>query len=145
MATRILAVALAASLALVLVGCAPPDGPPTEVPNGNADVPDDAARLAPGLYELEGDTMQAIGMLAWVDLEGGFWAVVDPAAEVDEAANIAVIANGDELHDVLAPLEGRAVSIVGERFDGVSIRMAGPEIVAEVIEPIDDDMPGAAE
>ncbi len=141
MFARILALALALSLALVLVGCAA-DDPATDEPNGAVDTPGADLRLAPGLYDLEDDAVQAIGTLTWVDLEGGFWAVVDTTGAED--TNVAVIANGDELADVLAPLEGRQVSVVGERFDGMSIRMAGPEIIAETVEEI-DDAPSAAE
>jgi len=141
MFTRMLALAFALSLALVLAGCAT-DDPATGIEDGDVGTPGTELRLAPGLYDLEGDTVQAIGTLTWVDLEGGFWAVVDTTGAED--TNAAVIANGDELADVLAPLEGRQVSVVGERFDGMSIRMAGPEIIAETIEEIDDS-PGAAE
>ena len=145
MSTRILALVLALSLALVLVGCATPDEPETDVSNGNGESPGAEMRLAPGLYDLEGDTVQAIGTLRWVDLEGGFWAIVEnDTAEGDTGGNIAVIANSDEFDETLAPLEGRTVSIVGERFEGMSIRMAGPEIIAESVELM-DDTPGVAE
>jgi hypothetical protein len=100
--------------------------------------------LAPGIYELEDGIVQAIGTLEWVDLEGGFWALTDGTAAGDEGGNVAVLANGDELKATLEPLEGRQVSVTGERFEGASIRMAGPEIIAETVEEI-DDTPGAAE
>ncbi|MBS3957580.1 MAG: hypothetical protein KGZ40_08685 [Clostridiales bacterium] len=141
MFTRILALVLALSLALVLVGCAAADRS-SDVQNGAVDTPGTELRLAPGLYDLEGGTVQAIGTLTWVDLEGGFWAVVDTTGAED--TNVAVIANADEVANVLAPLEGRQVSVVGERFEGMSIRMAGPEVIAETIEEIDDTT-GAAE
>jgi hypothetical protein len=141
MTTRIMALILALSLALALVACSPGDEPDVEAPD---DDPAAGLRLAPGLYDLEDGRVQAIGTLEWVDLEGGFWAVTDGTAAGDEGGNVAVIANGDELDDELSALDGRAVSVIGERFDGASIRMAGPEIIAETVEEI-DDTPGAAE
>jgi hypothetical protein len=141
MPARMITLILALSLALVLVACSPADEPDVETP---ADDPAAGIRLAPGLYELEGGSVQAVGTLEWVDLEGGFWAVTDGTAAGDEGGNVAVIANGDELDDELSALDGRTVSVIGERFDGASIRMAGPEIIAETVEEI-DDTPGAAE
>jgi hypothetical protein len=132
---------LALSLAIVLTACSSAEEPDVEAP---ADDPA-GTRPAPGLYDLEDGSVQAIGTLEWVDLEGGFWAITGgTAAEGDDGLTIAVIANGDELDDELSALDGRTVSVVGERFEGASIRMAGPEIVAETVEEI-DDMPGPAE
>jgi hypothetical protein len=141
MSARMMTLILALSLALVLVGCSPTDEPDVEAP---VDDPAAGIRLAPGLYELEDGSVQAIGTLEWVDLEGGFWAVTDGTAAGDEGGNVAVIANGDELDADLSALDGRTVSVIGERFDGASIRMAGPEIIADSVEEI-DDTPGAAE
>jgi hypothetical protein len=141
MSTRMVTVIMALSLALLLVACSPADEPDVEAPG---DDPAAGLRLAPGLYDLEDGSVQAIGTLEWVDLEGGFWAVTDGTAAGDEGGNVAVIANGDELDDELSALDGRTVSVIGERFDGVSIRMAGPEIIAETVEEIDDTQ-GAAE
>ncbi|MBW6469527.1 MAG: hypothetical protein K0B85_10280 [Coriobacteriia bacterium] len=144
MRTRVLAILLALSLAAVLGACSP-----TDDPNGEGSAPPDDTgagemRLAPGLYDLADGSIQAIGTLEWVDLEGGFWALTDGTAAGDEGGNVAVIANGDELRSTLEPLEGQQVSVIGERFDGASIRMAGPEIVAETVEAM-SDTPGAAE
>ena len=49
---------------------------------------------------------------------------------------MAVIANGDEFEQQLESLKGQQVRVIGTRFDGVSIRMAGPEIVAEKVEAV---------
>lgn len=140
-ATRRLAIlALVLSVALVLVACAAEEEPPaSETPDGAAGI-----RLAPGLYDLEDGTVQAIGTLEWIDLEGGFWAVTGATGENTEPATLAVIANGSELEDTLEPLEGKQVSVLGRRLDGVSIRMAGPEIEAESVEEL-SDTPGIAE
>ncbi len=79
-------------------------------------------------------------MLEWVDLEGGFFAVVDVAeTEAAEIRVVAVIANSEELEDELLASRGRYVEVLGEAFDGVSIRMAGPEILAEEVRPLLDD------
>ncbi len=151
MPARLMTLLLALSLAVVLAACSSPDEPETDVPAGEPEVgapdemPGGETRPAPGLYDLGDGTAQAIGTLSWVDLEGGFWAVTDPtAAEGEGATAIAVIANGDELDGELRPLEGSMVALTGERFEGASIRMAGPEIVVETVEVI-DDTPGAAE
>ncbi|MDF1542380.1 MAG: hypothetical protein RQ731_03600 [Anaerosomatales bacterium] len=144
MRTRVLAILFALSLAAVLGACSPADDPNGE----DSALPDDPGagelRLAPGLYDLADGSVQAIGTLEWVDLEGGFWALTDGTSAGDEGGNVAVIANGDELQATLEPLEGLQVSVIGERFDGASIRMAGPEIVAETVEAM-SDTPGAAE
>lgn len=144
MRTRTLAILFTLSLALVLGACAPADEPD----GGEATPPEEngasGMRPAPGLYDLEDGSVHAVGTLEWVDLEGGFWAVTDGTTAGDEGGNVAVIANPDEFEDELSALEGSTVSITGERFDGASIRMAGPEIIIEAIEEM-SDTPGAAE
>lgn len=145
---RVLLVVLALVLGMGLTACAPQQQQPG--PETPAETPDEAPpsagiRLAPGLHEMEDGRVQAIGTLVRRDLEGGFWAIEDSSgASQSEGDNVAVIANGDDVNDQLEPLEGRMVSVTGTRFDGASIRMAGPEIVMESIEEI-DDTPGIAE
>ena len=135
MPARMITLLLGLVLIFALVACAPADEPEAEAPD---EMPGGDTRLAVGLYDLEDGTAQAIGTLAWIDLEGGFWAVTDPDATAGEGpTTIAVIANGDELERDLRPLEGSMVIVTGERFDGASIRMAGPEIVVETVEAID--------
>lgn len=143
--TRIALIALAAALgALVLVGCAATDDP--GVPVTDAPATDDPAaglRLAPGLYDLKDGTVQALGTLEWQDLEGGFWALTG-SMESEGNGIIAVLNNGAELDAELRPLEGKTVMVTGTRFEGASIRMAGPEVIVESFEEI-SDTPGAAE
>lgn len=129
--------ALALALALVLVACSAGNGDSATPDTGSPDVGSPAAglRLAPGLYDLGDGTVQAVGTLAYTDLEGGFWLIVDGTADDD---TVVVIANGDELDATLKPLEGLSVVATGMRFDGVSIRMAGPEMEVETIEAFDD-------
>jgi hypothetical protein len=139
MNAKILTLILALALGAALAGCAS-----TAEPEPGVTDPGDAAggmRLANGLYDQEDGSVIALGVLEWVDLEGGFWALTG-SPEGD--GNIAVIANADEFADELQALEGKTVSVAGARFDGVSIRMAGPEVVIESIEEI-SDTPGAAE
>ena len=129
-----------------LTGCSGPK-PPT----GGSDVappvadPTTSTRLAPGLYDIEGGRVQALGTLEFRDLEGGFWVVVGGTqAEGDFGKTVAVIANGDALKQQLDALKGQSVSVLGTRAEGASIRMAGPEIVAETVEAV-TDTPGPAE
>lgn len=134
MLKRLFALGLLAGLVLVLGACAP-----------SADDGDGAAGVQPerGLTDFDGSRVEAAGVLEWVELEGGFWAVTRGATEDDQAADvIVVLANGDEFRDELAPLEGRDVVVTGTRLDGVSIRMAGPEIEMDSIEELSDSPAG---
>lgn len=134
---RAFVLVLVVSVAAALVACEPqardtPNGQPQngETQNG------DAGAMQPqrGLMEVEGDRVNAVGELEWIDLEGGFWAVTQGQAAQDEAADvIAVIANWQEYEDQLEPLEGQLVIVTGTRLDGASIRMAGPEIEMESV------------
>ena len=140
MKARIPLLFLAILLALALGACAAETPAPDE---GAAPPADDSTgmRLANGLYDQEDGTVLALGTLEYVELEGGFYAITG-SPEGD--GNIAVIANASEFSDELEVLLGRTVSVTGTRFDGVSVRMAGPEIVITSIEEI-TDTPGAAE
>lgn len=150
---RILLLASLAALALALVvgGCAAPE-PKAEEPSPPAQAPSespsgDAAglRLAPGLYDIEDGKVQALGILEYRDLEGGFWAVTDTTVtEGGEAKVVAVIANSDYFMRQLEPLKGKTVNVIGKRLDGASIRMAGPEIEVESITEM-TDTPGISE
>jgi hypothetical protein len=117
-------------LAATMVACAPAQEPPVDTPAPATGDPA-GTKLAPGLYDMPDGTVQAIGTLEYRDLEGGFWAVIDgTVAEGDEGSVAAVIANADEFSDETQRLNGLAVIVIGNRLDGASIRMAGPEIEA---------------
>lgn len=92
----------------------------------------------PGLYDLPGGRKRALGTLEYRDLEGGFWVIVHriPSREASSAPTIVVLANGREAG---APgLEGRYVFADGEMLEGVSIRMAGPEMRVESLREVTD-------
>jgi hypothetical protein len=148
MSTRIATTFLALVLVFALIGCAATEAPAPAPVDGTPPAGGDPAlgsRLAPGLYDLEGGVVQALGTLEYVDIEGGFWAIIGGTeADGNFGETAAVISNGDELESTLRPLEGRTVLATGTRFDGASIRMAGPEIVVTEIVEI-SDTPGAAE
>jgi len=143
MMKRIAAVAAVALLALTLGACAggsggSTDGTGTTDGSGTTDGAS-SSRLAAGLYDLEDGTVQAIGTLTYEDLEGGFWAIVG-GTEAEGTADtiVAVISNSDAFLDQIESLEGKTVIVTGTRFEGATIRMAGPEIVIDSIEEISD-------
>jgi hypothetical protein len=87
--------------------------------------------MAPGLYDLEDGTVVAVGTVEYHDLEGGFWAVVGGTeAEGDAGEVVAVLTNGEEFAEQFRANEGLSFEVRGERAGDVSVRMAGPEIVA---------------
>lgn len=151
-----LVVAGAMLAATALVGCSsgsgsqpdvtPPDELPTEAPAQPGDGTDPAAgmRLAAGLYDLDDGTVQGLGTLEYQDLEGGFWALVGAPESEGGSGVIAVIANSAELDAELKALEGKTVMITGKKLDGVSVRMAGPEVEVTSFEEV-SDTPGIAE
>lgn len=101
-------------------------------------------RLAPGMYDQEDGTVVVLGTLEWIDLEGGFWAIIDGSQSDNAGGTIAVISDPTGFEGELDALKGLPVSATGTRFDGVSIRMAGPEIELTTIEEV-TDTPGPAE
>lgn len=138
MTARTIAILLAVLLVFSLAACAPMDDGDTAVePPASDGAAGGSTQLAPGLYDLADGTVQAVGTLEWSDLEGGFWVITGgTAAEGNVGETVAVIANGSDLESTLEPLEGLAVVANGTRFEGASIRMAGPEIIVETIEEI---------
>jgi hypothetical protein len=140
MKRRVVVLGVLMIMVLALGACSPE--PPAAPNDGGVETPPEAGlRLAPGLYDLsEEEGVHAVGTLVWRDLEGGFWAIAENVngASENEGENIAVIANGEDFRDQLEPLEGREVIVTGERFDGMSIRMAGPEIVMDSVEELGD-------
>lgn len=93
--------------------------------------------LAFGLNELEDGTVQAVGILKYSDLEGGFWMITGAPGQPEDKA-IAVIANSADFEDQIKALEGKSVLAEGKKLDGASVRMAGPEIEITSIKEISD-------
>lgn len=125
----------AALAALSATGCASEDGRVVEPVETSTAAP---ARL--GLYELEDGTTQALGMLTYKDLEGGFWAVVDTviAEEADEAPVVAVILTDSDLAATMESYRYQYVSVVGAKQDEMSTYQAGPIIQATSIEVVEE-------
>ena len=153
MLTRIAALlvfaAVIATLPAALGGCgaAATDEPPapsaSSTPGGT---PTGGMKIAPGLYDLDDGTAQAVGTVEYRDLEGGFWALIgDTEAEGDVGKVVAVIANGDDYAQQFKELDGLSVIVTGTRLEGASTRMAGPEIQATSVVAANDAAPGPAE
>lgn len=135
---RVVAIVVAALLIVAgVAGCARRPEPEGESGAGSSKsstaTPPAPSPREPGLTELPGGRVQALGRLARVDLEGGFWAIVEGAGEQQGMRIVAVIANASEWERELEALEGAVVIATGRRFEGMSVRMAGPEIVVESI------------
>jgi hypothetical protein len=137
---------LAAVLALTAAGlaaCGGADGAAGLAPSATASpvlspsggTPAPGAKMAPGLYDLEGGSVVAVGTVEHRELEGGFWAVVGGAeADGDQGKVVAVIANGDDYAARFSAGEGLSFLVYGRRSGDASIRMAGPEIIATRVE-----------
>lgn len=83
----------------------------------------------PGVNEQDDGTVQAIGILAYQDLEGGFWAVVEATelGEVEDADIIAVLGPSEQIPGPVSSYENNYVSVTGTLM-GASIYQAGPFI-----------------
>jgi hypothetical protein len=137
MATRTVA-ALVVLAALLLTGCTSVQRPaptPEAAPGG----PSTGTMVAPGLNDLADGTSEAIGTLKWIDLEGGFWAIMGGTeATGDVGRTVAVLANAAKGDPAYVALTGKMVRVVGTRAKGASVRAAGPEIVASSISQISE-------
>ncbi len=92
--------------------------------------------VAPGISEWASGTVEAAGWVAWLDLEGGFWALRDGpavAVGVKEPKVIAVLLPGAVTETAISALNGSYVVASGRIQGGASIRMAGPELVVDKI------------
>ncbi len=142
MNVRIGSALLALVLAGVVAGCSA--GSPAKSPGGGTAPAGQtggqgATQVAPGLYDQADGTVQAVGRLEYRDLEGGMWAIVGGSeATGDAGKTVAVIANANDLGSQLQALKGEQVVAKGQKFDGASIRMAGPEITVMSIERVSD-------
>lgn len=142
--TRILGVAVLL-MALVLAGCTSSETPDEPREESGETSPTDEGPVfemvaPPGIYEMPGGETQALGILTYRDLEGGFWAVVNTAVP-EEAATadvVAVIVPDDDIAPLMESNIGKYVSVVGNLEDGANIYMAGPVIEGKSIEVVSD-------
>lgn len=139
----VLTCALTVGLVLALVGCqAAEQGTSGEIPPatdpaaGTSPAPPSGS--TPGITELDDGRISVEGWLAYVDLEGGFYAIQDgppsdtPGVEVD-VTTVMVIANSPDFGSELESMSGAYVTVIGKALDGASVRMAGPEMLLESI------------
>lgn len=126
--------AVAALLLVPLAASACATGPSADVPGEPSQT---ASRtLAPGITEWAQGTVEAAGWVAWVDVEGGFWALEDAprtSSSVDRPKIVAVLLPSAATEKAIEGLEGRYAVATGALQGGASIRMAGPELVVDTI------------
>ena len=117
----VLAVVIA-TLPAALAGCgagATDESPAPSASSTPGGAPAGGTKMAPGLYDLEDGTAQAVGTVEYRDLEGGFWAVVGGTeAEGDVGKVVAVIVNGDDFAAQFKELEGLSVDRDGHQTRG---------------------------
>jgi hypothetical protein len=91
------------------------------------------------VYDLPGGRTQVIGTLVREDdLEGGFWAISPRRPDMGSDVQPIVLANPEIFtQPPLESLEGAFVVAEGTLSDGPSIRMAGPELVADNLSRIE--------
>jgi len=144
----IASLAVAVLVIAFVAGCSAPaanETPGTGAGNPAAGGGTGELRLAPGLYDLEDGTVNAVGTLEWKDLEGGFWAVIGGTeGSGDVGKVVAVLANAGKDDPAYTSIAGKQVFVTGKRLEGASVRMAGPEIEVTKIEAF-SDTPGIAE
>jgi len=92
----------------------------------------------PGLYEQNDGTVQAVGILTYRDLEGGFWAVVETtdAAQADNADIIAVLGSSDQMPGPIGSYEDKYVSVIGLPRSA-SVYQAGQFVELQSIRTLD--------
>jgi hypothetical protein len=123
-------------VAAVLAACSTPPGTTTSAP-----LPPGASGKAgttkPGVSELGDGRVVASGWVARVDLEGGFWAVMDASPQPPESSYmpqvVAVILPGAVPESEFKRLEGSFIGAEGVLQTGASIRMSGPEVVVDAV------------
>jgi hypothetical protein len=126
---------------LLLAGCAGKgDSSGAGETTSTDESPPLSAVAPPGIYDLPGGSTEALGILTYRDLEGGFWAVAKTSVpeQAETAEIVAVVVPSAELAPQLESLRGQYVSVVGIRNVGPSIYMAGPVLEAQSIERVTD-------
>lgn len=127
--TQVIAAALAALvLASGAAGCM------SEGPSASFGTPPKPGYVAgPGGAE-------AVGYVVREDIEGGFWALVDIEPSVSSTVQpkiIAVLLPGSVDEVGISALKGRFVWAAGRASGGASVRMSGPELLVDAIDPVE--------
>lgn len=142
MSNRWIVAALVLVLAVTLVACGRDAGvkpePVVEEPIGTDGGPSSTMLAGPGIYETD-EGVQVLGTLKYVDLEGGYWVLVDNTPS-GGGGNVAVLVGAEDLGVDLKAIEGRYCGADGSRLEGASIRNAGPEVQVTKIYEIGPDM-----
>lgn len=142
--TRHMLAAAGVILAALLAACAAPPAAPPSAPTPPAPAPRPGGTvIRPGLYDLGNGRKRAVGYLVHRTIEGGFWAVTQtaPGQAATSTTNVAVLVGAEGLGVDLKALDGRYVAAEGTALNGVSTRMAGPEIGVRSIAPLTDSVP----
>jgi hypothetical protein len=125
-------VLLVALVALAVAGCAGPSPAPNQ-----PSVPSGLTRHSDGSAE-------ATGYVAFANLEGGFWALYDrppgPSSSIQPKI-VVVLLPGAVSESAIAALKGAHVRVTGRLQEGVSTRMAGPELQVATIAGVTSDAP----
>ena len=149
LATRFVVVAVIAALPVALASCdtgATDGAPASSASTSLTHEPSGGMKIAPGLYDLDSGTVQAVGTVEYRDLEGGSWAVIGGSESAHDAGKVvAVIANGADFARQFEQHPGLSMIVTGTRLEGASTRMAGPEIAATRVVAASDAPPGPAE
>jgi hypothetical protein len=144
----VLALLASVTTIVLVIGCAPASDPtpapqpapapqPIPAPGSAPTSPPSAAVPRPGLETLPGGSTAARGWIVRSDIEGGFWALSDAEPGATTGSTILVVLlPGKVVESVLATLEAKYVYVTGPLAQGASIRMAGPEMTVDSIEPL---------
>jgi hypothetical protein len=126
------------AVVLALAGCGSPAVPPAPAPS--TPPPGSSGKLGvrpeAGIADLGGGRVIASGWVAYEELEGGFWAVMDiepSTSSVVQPKVVAVLLPGKVGAEQMKAAEGTFVAAEGVVQEGASIRMTGPEIVVDAL------------
>lgn len=147
MAPRRLVIACAGiALAAAFAACSAPSPavPPERTGPTSTPVPGRGTAPAPGLTRPASGPAVAYGWVVRQDLEGGFWALVDrqPAPSAAGQPKVVVVLLPGVVPEAdIARLEGVYARATGTVADGVTGRMAGPEMKVDAISGAQDHVP----
>lgn len=143
---RLVTACVTVALAFMVAACSTPapsvrpgaTGPATTTVPGRTTAP------APGLQRPASGPAVAYGWVMRQEIEGGFWALIDrPPASSDpgQPKVVVVLLPGVVPEADIARLEGSYARATGTVSDGVSVRMAGPEMKVDAISGARDQVP----